>query len=272
MSIAPDLSASKRSLADNGVNLTLLASLKIAAATARQKSTSNPDQAPFSSAAENPKIPWLTPQLSAPRSFTAASVCAEAVPTARTSATAGATRDIKRFMADSLPCERIETEDRVALHLGGMAHDHLGADRYAVVQVHDVVIDEAKAARRYGMTDRVRLVGAVDAVDGGAEVEGTCAQRVARAPGHPARQIRLSRNHLGGRCPVRPFRLACDLQEPGPLEAFPADADAVAYRPVVALHEIHVTLRRVDNDRAGRLGGAEEHDLLLKRRVDALFL
>jgi hypothetical protein len=44
-------------LAESGVNLTLLGSLKIAAAIARQKSTSKPVQLPLSSGLENPGNP-----------------------------------------------------------------------------------------------------------------------------------------------------------------------------------------------------------------------
>ena len=51
-SISPDCSAVKRSLADSGTNLTLVGSLKIAAAIARQTSTSSPVQLPLSSGDE----------------------------------------------------------------------------------------------------------------------------------------------------------------------------------------------------------------------------
>src|SRR5215216_4744143 len=78
-SISPDLSGSKRSLAESGVNLTLAGSLKIAAARARQKSTSSPVQLPLSSGVENPGSPWLTPQIREPLSFTVLSICAAAV-------------------------------------------------------------------------------------------------------------------------------------------------------------------------------------------------
>src|SRR6516165_4072701 len=77
-SISPDCRAVKRSLALSGRNLTLLASLKIAAASARHTSTSKPVQLPLSSGLEKPGRPWLTPQTSEPRSFTLLSVCAGA--------------------------------------------------------------------------------------------------------------------------------------------------------------------------------------------------
>src|ERR1700712_773152 len=95
-SISPDCSAVKRSLADSGTNLTLAASLKIAAAIARQISTSRPAQLPLSSGAEKPGNPWLTPQDSMPRSLTVLRVCAVAAcverPAARTTARTSDTR------------------------------------------------------------------------------------------------------------------------------------------------------------------------------------
>src|ERR1700761_188315 len=97
--MSPDCSAVKRSLADSGTNLTLLGSLKMAAAMARQTSTSIPVQLPLSSGAENPGRPWLTPQDNMPRSVTALRVWALAAcierPAARTRAK---TRDT-HFMA-----------------------------------------------------------------------------------------------------------------------------------------------------------------------------
>src|SRR5215472_12313558 len=77
-SILSDWSAVKRAEASRGRNVTLPGSPKIAAATARQISTSNPLQPFLSSMLEKPRRPWLTPQLSAPRSLTALRVCATA--------------------------------------------------------------------------------------------------------------------------------------------------------------------------------------------------
>src|SRR5215831_17422418 len=96
-SMSPVLSGSKRSLAESGVNFTLAESFKIAAASARQKSTSKPVQLPLSSGLEKPGSPWLTPQTSEPRSFTALSVCAEAA-TVEPSAKAAPKRKIARCM------------------------------------------------------------------------------------------------------------------------------------------------------------------------------
>jgi hypothetical protein len=47
---------------------------------------------------ENPIKPWLTPQISEPRSFTALSVCAGAAETERPSTKAAPNRNIPRFM------------------------------------------------------------------------------------------------------------------------------------------------------------------------------
>src|SRR5262245_51581638 len=78
-STSPDCSAVKRSLAESGVNLTLVGSLKIPAATARQKSTSMPVQLLAESGLENPIRPWLTPHWTKPLVFTSSSVPADAL-------------------------------------------------------------------------------------------------------------------------------------------------------------------------------------------------
>src|SRR6267154_4767661 len=60
-------SSLKRSLASSGMNFARFGSSKIAAATARQKSTSKPLQLPLSSGIEKPGRPALTPQNTSPR-------------------------------------------------------------------------------------------------------------------------------------------------------------------------------------------------------------
>ena len=97
-SMPPVLSGSKRSLAESGVNLTLVASLKTAAAIARQKSTSKPVQLPLSSGRENPGTPWLTPQMSEPRSFTALRVWARRRGDGKAEHEVAPKRTISRFM------------------------------------------------------------------------------------------------------------------------------------------------------------------------------
>src|SRR3954447_23148219 len=80
---------------------------------------------------------------------------------------------------------------------GLLAQHHLGADRDAVVEVGDVNIDQAEAARRNFGADRVRPIGAVDAVHRAPEIHRARAERVAGATGHEARQIGLAGDHLG---------------------------------------------------------------------------
>src|SRR5689334_14864077 len=71
--------------------------------------------------------------------------------------------------------------------LGLLPDDDLGANRHAVIEVGDVGVDEAEAAGGDGGADRVRTVGAVDAIDRGAEIHGARAERVAGATGHEGR-------------------------------------------------------------------------------------
>src|SRR6266700_3758787 len=97
------------------------------------------------------------------------------------------------------------------LQFGLLPHDDLGADGYAIVEIAHVGVDEAEAAGGDLGADRIRPVGAVDAVDGGAEIHRACAERIAGPAGHEARQVRLARDHLRRRRPVRPFLLVADV-------------------------------------------------------------
>src|SRR6202011_2061550 len=78
-STSPVCSAVKRSRAVSATNFTLVASLKIAAAIARQKSTSKPVQLPWESGSPKPGSCPFAPQLSTPRCLTVSRVAAPAV-------------------------------------------------------------------------------------------------------------------------------------------------------------------------------------------------
>jgi hypothetical protein len=67
MSTLRRCSSLKRSLASSGTNFVFFGSSKMAAATARQKSTSKPVQLPLSSGMEKPGRPALTPHSTSPR-------------------------------------------------------------------------------------------------------------------------------------------------------------------------------------------------------------
>src|SRR4030081_1550112 len=96
--MSPLLSGSNRSLAESGVNLTLVASLRTAAATAQQKSTSKPVQFPLSSGFESHCRLCFTPQMRELRSFTALRVCACDCVAARPNALALEQTNNARFM------------------------------------------------------------------------------------------------------------------------------------------------------------------------------
>src|SRR4051812_26459114 len=103
-------------------------------------------------------------------------------------------------------------------------HDHLGADVDPRVEVGNVFIGEAQAAGGNVGADRLRSVGAMDAIDGAAEIHRAGAERVAGAAGHVARQIGLALDHFRGRGPGRPFGLPRNGLGAGPGEAVAADA------------------------------------------------
>jgi len=117
-------------------------------------------------------------------------------------------------------------------------HDHLGADVHATVQILDVRVREADAAARDLLADRRRIIGAMDAVFGAAEIHCARAKRIAGAAGNHTRQVGLARDHLRRRIPVRPLSFAHDLLDARPGKALAPDADAVTDGFVVADHEI----------------------------------
>src|SRR5882672_4807523 len=65
-----------------------------------------------------------------------------------------------------------------------LPHDHLGADRDTLIEVGDVGVDQPEATGGDGGADGVRSVGAVAAIDGGAEIHRTGAERIAGSAGH----------------------------------------------------------------------------------------
>src|SRR3954453_1033276 len=83
-----------------------------------------------------------------------------------------------------------ETAPRLQFRL--LPDNDLGTDRNALVEVGDVGVDQPEAAGRDLGADGVGPVGAVDAIDGGAEIHGPRAQRIAGPAGHEARQIGLA--------------------------------------------------------------------------------
>src|SRR5215468_4220139 len=108
-------------------------------------------------------MPSLTPQAMTPRCLIVASVCAELalrhnVGAASATAAAAHTRILN-------PEKCVMTYSRCVvgdLRGGRLMDDHLGADRNTVVKVDDVGIDQPEASRGHGLTDGLRLVGAVN--------------------------------------------------------------------------------------------------------------
>ena len=108
----------------------------------------------------------------------------------------------------------------------------------------------------------------MDAVFGRAEIHGARAERIAGAAHGHARQIRLTRDHLGRRIPIRPLGLARDFLNAGPGETFAADADAVTHGLAVAEHEIEISVGCIDHDGARRFARRVADNLTLQARIE----
>src|SRR6185503_18851879 len=104
-----------------------------------------------------------------------------------------------------------------------------------LIEVDDVFVAHADAARRHRLADGPGLVRAVDAVQRRAEIHGAGAERILRTTGHEVRQVGTALQHLRRRRPVRPFLLGGDFLLAGPGEARLADPNAVAQRHAVVL-------------------------------------
>src|SRR5262245_22485700 len=152
-----------------------------------------------------------------------------------------------------------------------LLHDHLGADRHAVIEIDDLVVDQTEAAGRHRVSDCIRRIGAMDAIDCVAEIERAGTEWIARTACHLAPQIGLPFKHFRRRRPVRPLLLAPDPLHALPLETVAADPDAVAHGAVVGLHQLEKTLGGVDDDRARLLVRAIEHHLMSQIRAERGF-
>ena len=95
---------------------------------------------------------------------------------------------------------------------------------------------------------------AVDPVERAAEVHRVCAERIGWiATLHVPRHIRLPRDHLRRRRPIRIFFFRGDLVRALPLEAEPGPHRCLSVGRAVALNEIEAPLCRIDDDGAWRI-------------------
>src|SRR5262249_29326845 len=133
---------------------------------------------PFSSALEKPGRPVLTPHSTASRRTVRLRVCVSyrsrvIAPAATAIATAKPIkRPVRKFSAKSLgmfylACEGCIVGSQFRL----LPDDNLGPDRNSLVEIGDVAIDQPEASGRNRAPDRLRLIGAVDTIDGGAKIE-----------------------------------------------------------------------------------------------------
>ena len=143
---------------------------------------------------------------------------------------------------------------RLQLRRQPVHHRHDGADLHPGGQIDDVPVEHAEAARRGGAADRVGIVGAVNAIEGVAEIERHGAERVLDAAGHLLRQAPVAIAHLLGRMPVRPLGLAADRLRAGPGEALAAHGDRVVQRFGRGLDQEQLATLAVDDDAADGIG------------------
>src|ERR1700730_7341761 len=123
-------------------------------------------------------------------------------------------------------------------------HYYGRADFDPIIEVDDIVVAQSNAPRSSGGADGVRLVRAMDAIHGIAQVHCACAERIGRAAAHMMWPIGPPPQHLGGRRPIRPLPLVSNGRGPAPCEAIATDADAVSQSLTFAENEIEPPLAR----------------------------
>src|SRR5260370_36580430 len=140
-------------------------------------------------------------------------------------------------------------------------HDHRGADEDATIEIGDVVIGHAEAAGGYRLAYGLRLVGTVDAVKRGAQIDGPRSERIVDAAGHVAWQVGATRQHLRWRGPTPAFFLGGGVGGAGPTETVAARTEAIAKRLAIGEHEGKPPLGGVYEDGAGRIVACKAYRL-----------
>src|SRR6266581_3721376 len=108
----------------------------------------------------------------------------------------------------------------------------------------------------------------MDAIERRSQIHRAGAKRILRAAFHVPRQIRAPHQHFRWRRPRRPFLFCGNLFDARPGEAGAADADAVAHRLAVFLHQEQKLVGRIDDDRAGAFLAVIVDELLLEYRIE----
>src|SRR5262249_44155181 len=89
-------------------------------------------------------------------------------------------------------------------------YNDFSAKSNAIVEVDHIIVDQADAAARGALANARRVIGAVNAIFGAADIDRPRAQWIAGATRNHARQIGLATDHLRRWVPIRPLGFARD--------------------------------------------------------------
>src|SRR5262249_56946012 len=144
-------------------------------------------------------------------------------------------------------------------------HHHKRAHLHVAVKINDVLVGQPDAARRNGMSDPSRLIGAVDAIErvlaARVEIERTRTHWIDGAAFDIVRKRAESPLLILGRRPSRPFFLAAHCGHAGPGLSILAYDRAVADRLTFGKHVVNVACGGIDQDRAWRFLPVVSNDL-----------
>ena len=123
--------------------------------------------------------------------------------------------------------------------------------------MQDVAVEHPEASGRFRATNRLRIVGAVNAIERIAEIDRFRAERIVQAAEHTFRQFGFALTHLGRRIPIGPIGNARHLLTARPRETVSADTDRINKRRHRVAHEIKFAATGINHDGAGRITARE---------------
>src|SRR6185369_1851816 len=145
---------------------------------------------------------------------------------------------------------------------------HGRSDRYALIEIRDIVVEHADAAIGHEAADRARHVGAVNGVFAAGQRHRGDAHGVARrAAGNDIGHVWFVALHFTRRRPCRVEVLALDRGGAGPLLAGLADADRIAHGATRIENEIKPALVGLHHDRARRVLAVDTDQFRPRLRV-----
>src|SRR5262245_5536503 len=127
-------------------------------------------------------------------------------------------------------------------------HVHRGADLSHRSEMQDVRVKHPGTSRRGCTSNRLRIIGAVDAIEGIAQIERHRPQRILDAARHLLGKAWVAFTHFRGGIPIRPRLLAAYCFSTCPVKTLAADGDPVFVSMITWKNVIEFATTGIDHD------------------------